>query len=186
MTLVAGLGNPTQRYKNNRHNIGFMVVDSLIDDLKPSKINKNQFFAELYKSSQILLLKPLTYMNNSGQSISAVMNYYKCDKLIVVHDDLEIPFGSVRIKHGGGNGGHNGLKSIDSLYGRDYDRIRIGIGRPENKQSVSDYVLNDFDDSQKKCLPIIVKHANEAVIYLVEHSVEEAASKFTSRKSLCN
>ncbi len=186
MTLIVGLGNPTENYKKNRHNIGFQVIDSLVDELKPLKINKNIFNAQLYKINSIFLLKPATYMNNSGFSVSSVAKYYKITNIIVVHDDIELPFGSIRIKHGGGNGGHNGLKSIDAHYGKGYDRIRIGIGKPQNKEDIANYVLSDFSKKESTCLPTIVSYVKDTVLFLLNNDIAETAAKFTVRKSLCS
>ena len=185
MTLVTGLGNPGEKYKNNRHNIGFMVIDKLIDDLKPTKINKSTFNGQLYKHKETFFLKPTTYMNNSGLSVISVAKYYNIDKLIVIHDDMEITFGSIRIKHAGGNAGHNGLRSIDAHFGKNYDRIRLGIGKPDDKDQIVNYVLSDFYKEQKDCLEILTDRAKDAVIYLLEHDTKETAEKFTSKKSLC-
>ncbi len=185
MTLVVGLGNPEATYKNNRHNIGFMVIDKVLYDLNPSKINKSSFNGELYKTSKTLFLKPQTYMNNSGLSVVQVMNYFDVKRVIVIHDDIEIPYGSIRIKHGGGNGGHNGLKSIDSHIGRDYDRIRLGISKPAYKEEVANFVLSDFSKSEQKCLPKILSYASEALSYLLEHDALMCASRYNIKKSLC-
>ncbi len=185
MILVVGLGNPTDKYRLNRHNIGFMVIDALINKYKPSLIKKTTFNGELFKFNNILFLKPVTYMNNSGLSVISVSKYFKVDKIIVVHDDLELPFGSVRIKNGGGNGGHNGLKSIDAHFGANYDRIRLGIGKPLLKDEISNYVLSNFSKKEVECLPIIIQRAIEAIIFLQNHTIEETASKYTSKKSLC-
>ncbi len=185
MTLVAGLGNPGNKYKNNRHNIGFMVIDALLYDLKPTNISKSIFKGDLYKTSNTLFLKPTTFMNDSGLSILAVTNYYKVSRLIVLHDDLELVFGSIRIKRGGGNAGHNGLKSIDLHFGKDYERIRLGIGRPEIKNEVVKYVLSDFPKDSFSCLERVVDHAKKTTMFLLNHSIEETSTNFTSKKSLC-
>ena len=111
MTLVVGLGNPDLQYKNNRHNVGFMVIDALLDDHPlAEKITKSNFKGELFKVPSMLLLKPTTYMNLSGESVRAVDDYFKPEQIIVIHDDLDLPFGTLRFKIGGGHGGHNGLR----------------------------------------------------------------------------
>ena len=118
MTLIVGFGNPDLQYKNNRHNVGFMVVDGLIDgQTSCEKITKTNFKGELFKAPSMLLLKPSTYMNLSGESVRAVSDYFKPDHVIVIHDDLDLPFGTLRFKIGGGHGGHNGLRSIDAHIG---------------------------------------------------------------------
>ncbi len=185
MTLVVGLGNPGPTYKNNRHNIGFMVIDKFLYDLNPSKINKSSFNGELYKTLKTLFLKPHTYMNNSGFSVLQVMNYFDIKRVIVIHDDIEIPFGSIRIKHGGGNGGHNGLKSIDAHIGKDYDRIRLGISKPINKENIANYVLSNFSKKEQKCLPKIISYASETLEYLLSQDAIKCASKYNIKKSLC-
>jgi len=186
MTLITGLGNPGEKYKKNRHNIGFMVIDAIVDDLNPTKINKSFFNGELYKSSNILFLKPTTYMNNSGLSVVSVVNYYKVDRLIVIHDDLELSLGVIKIKHGGGNAGHNGLKSIDAHYGKNYDRIRLGIGKPQNRDEIINYVLSDFYKEESECIEKMVVHAKDAALFLAKSSLEEACMQFSSKKSLCS
>ena len=185
MTLVVGLGNPGPTYKNNRHNIGFMVIDKFIYDLNPSKVNKSSFNGELYKTSNTLFLKPHTFMNNSGLSVIQVIKYFDVNRIIVIHDDIELPFGSIRIKHGGGNGGHNGLKSLDAHIGKDYDRIRLGISKPANKEDVADFVLSNFSNKERLCLPKIISYASEALEYLLSHNAAECASKYNIKKSLC-
>ncbi len=185
MTLVVGLGNPTPAYKNNRHNIGFMAINYLLDGLNPTKINKSIFKGELFKISKILFLKPMTYMNNSGESVLKVVNYYDVEDVIVIHDDMEIPFGSIRLKRGGGNGGHNGLKSIDSHIGNDYGRVRIGISKPPCKNDISNYVLSDFTEIEQMCLPKILEHSKKAIECLLENDVTSCQSKYNIKKSIC-
>ena len=185
MTLIVGLGNPGPTYKNSRHNIGFMVIDKFIYDLNPTKINKSYFNGELYKVSDTLFLKPHTFMNNSGLSVIQVIKYFDVNRIIVIHDDIELPFGSVRIKHGGSNGGHNGLKSLDAHIGKDYDRIRLGISKPANKEDVADFVLSNFSNKERLCLSKIISYASEALGYLLKHDALECASKYNIKKSLC-
>ncbi|MBR2918221.1 MAG: aminoacyl-tRNA hydrolase, partial [Campylobacter sp.] len=117
MTLVAGLGNIGKEYENTRHNVGFMLVDLILKDGGFSDVSSAKFQGELYKKGSLLLLKPSTYMNASGKSLKAVNDFYKPEHIIVVHDELDIAFGAMRFKHGGSSGGHNGIKSIDSLIG---------------------------------------------------------------------
>jgi len=185
MTLVVGLGNPEPAYKNNRHNIGFMVIDEFISNLNPTKINKSSFNGELYRTSKTLFLKPLTFMNNSGQSVVKVVNYFDIDKVIVIHDDLELLFGTLRLKHGGGHGGHNGLRSIDAHIGRDYDRVRVGISKPINKEDIANYVLSNFNKKQMECLPKIISYSCEALECLLKNDIMDCASRYTIRQSLC-
>ena len=184
MTLIVGLGNPDSKYKNNRHNVGFMVIDKLVDDHNCTHINKASFRGELYKSKNILFLKPHTYMNLSGDSVRAVSDYYKPERIIVIHDDLDLPFGTLRYKIGGGHGGHNGLRSIDACVGKDYYRTRIGIGKPDNKGDVANYVLSDFPKSQKETLEEILDIAFRATKGLINEELSTISSKYTLKKNL--
>nr|MBL0721035.1 aminoacyl-tRNA hydrolase [Sulfurovaceae bacterium] len=154
MTLFVGLGNPEATYENNRHNIGFKVIDNLVNHFKAKDVSKKSFYGNLYKSDDILFLKPTTYMNLSGKSLIIVKNFYKIDinNIIIIHDDLDLLFGALRFKKGGGNGGHNGLKSIDEVIGRDYIRVRMGIGKPEHRSEVANFVLSNFNDNQEEDL----------------------------------
>jgi len=186
MKLIVGLGNPTDKYKNNRHNIGFMVVDKLISDLKAFDISKKEFKGELYKSPKTLLLKPQTYMNLSGESVGAVCRYYKIDieDVIVVHDELDIEFGRVKIKRGGSSGGHNGLKSIDQHCDKDYLRVRAGIGKPEKKDVIS-HVLSDFSKEESECLQKVIDFSSKISIELLQNDLKDVQNSFSSKKSLC-
>lgn len=185
MTLIVGLGNPTDKYKNNRHNIGFMVIDKLIDDHNATNITKAPFKGALYKSKDLLFLKPFTYMNLSGESVSAVESYYKPDQVIVIHDELDVAFGEIRFKNGGSHGGHNGLRSIDAHIGTDYDRLRLGISRPKFKGDVTNHVLNDFSKEQQPCLKIIIKKACEILHDLAGTDIKSIQQKHASKKSYC-
>lgn len=182
MFLIAGLGNPGDKYTYTRHNVGFMVIDEMAKNLSlKTNINKSNFIADVVKSSTNLLVKPLTFMNNSGQSIVAIMDYYKIelDNIIVIHDDLDLPFGTVKFKIGGGHGGHNGLRSIDSHIGKEYIRIRVGIGKPNSKNDVANYVLSDFSKVELKQLEDIITHILRAIEALKTDSINEVKSKFT-------
>lgn len=187
MTLIVGLGNPDLLYKNNRHNIGFMVIDALLDDL-PSveKITKVNFKGELFKAPSMLLLKPLTYMNLSGESVRAVDDYFKPDQIIVVHDDLDLPFGTLRFKIGGGHGGHNGLRSIDAHIGTEYIRVRIGIGKPEHKSDVAKYVLSDFSSVQREFLPEMINHVKKSIKALLSEDLKEVSLQYSLKQTLCS
>ena len=180
--LIVGLGNPGPTYKNNRHNIGFMLIDELVSRQNAQKLSSSSFKGELFKFSNHFLLKPLTFMNLSGESIQAVKNFYKIEKVVVIHDDLDLPFGTLRFKHGGGHGGHNGLKSTDEKISREYARIRMGIGKPEHKGEVASYVLSDFSDSEFKHLKEWISTACDAVESLLENSLEDVSSKYTIKK----
>lgn len=185
MTLVVGLGNPTDKYKNNRHNIGFMVIDKLINDHNSSNITKTQFQGILHKTRNLLLLKPLTYMNLCGDSVSAVCSYYKPEQIIVAHDELDVAFGKIRFKNGGGHGGHNGIRSIDAHIGKEYDRIRLGIGKPEHKSEITAHVLSNFAKSEQSCLEKIIDKSCEIILTLQGSNIKSIQQEHSSKKSLC-
>lgn len=151
MWLFAGLGNPGRDYERNRHNVGFMVLDAVQSEFPVFGAYKSKFQGKISEgrlgNQKVLLLKPETYMNNSGQSVAKAANFYKIepDNIIVFHDELDIAPSTVRVKQGGGNAGHNGLKSIQAHLGTaDFWRVRIGIGRPHPQADVSNYVLDNF------------------------------------------
>jgi len=180
--LIVGLGNPGPAYIKNRHNIGFMVIDELITQKNAHKLSSSSFNGELFKYSNHFLLKPLTYMNLSGNSIAAVKKFYKIEEVVVIHDDLDLPFGTLRFKKGGGHGGHNGLKSTDEMIGRDYIRVRLGIGKPEHKEQVASYVLSDFSSDESEHLDSWIKHTCKAIKSLEASSLEDVSSKYTIKK----
>ena len=180
--LIVGLGNPGSEYAKNRHNIGFMVIDELISRHNANKLSSSSFDGELFKFSNHFLLKPLTYMNLSGNSIVAVKKFYKVDEVVVIHDDLDLPFGTLRFKHGGGHGGHNGLRSTDERISKDYARVRMGIGKPEHKGEVSSYVLGDFNSKETSHLASWISTTCDAVAFLLENSLEDTSSKYTIKK----
>jgi PTH1 family peptidyl-tRNA hydrolase len=183
--LIVGLGNPGPDYINTRHNIGFMVIDQLVKEFNARDVSSSSFLGDCYKFQNHFLLKPLTYMNLSGDSVIKVKNFYKKEKVVVIHDDLDLPFGSLRFKIGGGHGGHNGLKSIDSKIGREYIRIRMGIGKPEHKGEVSSYVLGEFSTKEKEYLEGWIKHTCEAIKFLQENTLEDTSSKYTLKEAKC-
>lgn len=182
MYLIVGLGNIGEKYQYTRHNIGFLVVDEMTKRLNTTNINNPNFKSSLQKSANNLFSKPNTYMNNSGIAVNAIKDYYKIDleNIIIIHDDIELPFGALRFKVGGGNAGHNGLKSLDSHITKDYLRVRVGVGKPLNKDEVSNYVLSDFSKKEleelyNKTIPHIIK----AIDALKELSLDEVKSKYT-------
>jgi len=190
--LIVGLGNPGSDYETTRHNIGFMVIDELVHRHKAGKLSSSSFNGELYKLQNTsvslenhFLLKPLTYMNLSGESVVKVKQFYKIEDVVVIHDDLDLPFGALRFKKGGGNGGHNGLKSIDSKISNEYIRIRMGIGKPEHKGEVASYVLSPFHQTQQKCLKEWIGRCCDAVEYLLTHSLEDTSSKYSQKGLEC-
>lgn len=177
MKLIVGLGNPGDKYKLNRHNVGFMAVDYLIDEFNASKVS-SKFKGELFKSDEFLFLKPMTFMNLSGESVVLVKNFYKIDNddIIVIHDDIDLKLGALRFKRGGGSGGHNGLKSIDAHIGNDYWRVRIGVGRPERKEEVVNFVLSDFKPEELECIEKLFPLIKEAV-----KNIKEAPSRYSKK-----
>jgi PTH1 family peptidyl-tRNA hydrolase len=182
MFLIAGLGNPGDKYELTRHNVGFMIIDEMIKNLTlQTNINKSNFIADVIKASSSLLVKPQTFMNNSGQSIVAIADYYQIplENIIVIHDDLDLPFGTVKYKMGGGHGGHNGLKSLDAHVGKEYIRVRVGIGKPEDKNDVANYVLSNFSKEELKQLEDIMTHIIKAVDALKHLPIDDVKSKFT-------
>ncbi|MDR2635485.1 MAG: aminoacyl-tRNA hydrolase [Campylobacteraceae bacterium] len=185
MFLFVGLGNPTESYANTRHNIGFKAIDALKVRFGASYISKPQFFGDLYKSQNALFLKPMTYMNNSGKSVAAVANFYKPEELVVIHDDIAIPFGSVRIKRGGSSGGHNGLKSIDSSISPEYIRVRLGVGAPKPMQDTVSFVLSNFSKDESECVLKLVDYAALICEELLSKNLDEVSQQYTSKKGIC-
>ncbi|MCT7537393.1 aminoacyl-tRNA hydrolase [Aliarcobacter butzleri] len=181
MYLIVGLGNIGEKYQYTRHNVGFLVVDEMTKNLQTSNVNNSNFQSTLLKSGYNLFAKPTTFMNNSGVAVHSIKEYYKIDleNIIVIHDDLDLPFGTVKFKIGGGHGGHNGLKSLDSHIGKDYIRVRIGIGKPQNKDDVANFVLSDFSKEELNKLEDIIKHTINAIEALKTADIDEVKSKFT-------
>jgi len=182
--LIVGLGNPGEKYKLNRHNIGFLICDYILKNLNSSNVTKSSFEGELHKSNDFFILKPQTFMNLSGKSVLAVKRFYKVHKVVVFHDDLDLNFGAVKIKVGGSHGGHNGLKSIDESIGADYIRVRIGIGRPIHKNDVTNYVLGDFTKEEQDELEKIYIHSLKIATALQHSNITEVATKFCSKNIL--
>ncbi|WP_034583401.1 aminoacyl-tRNA hydrolase [Helicobacter pametensis] len=163
--LIAGLGNPGPQYHYNRHNIGFLVLDALASKLDLSFKESKSLKSLVASSPSLILCKPLTFMNLSGEAILRCKDYYKIETLLVVHDELEIGIGALRFKRGGGHGGHNGLKSIDQHCGNNYIRARCGIGRPREGGDVAKYVLSDFDANPKD----LIEQCTQALLDFINH-----------------
>jgi PTH1 family peptidyl-tRNA hydrolase len=181
MFLIAGLGNPGDKYKLTRHNIGFLVIDEITKNLTTTNINNSNFKAIVYKAPNTLLVQPQTFMNLSGESIVAIANYYNItnDNIIIIHDDIDLQFGTVKFKIGGGHGGHNGLKSLDLNIGKDYIRIRVGVGKPNDKKDVANYVLNNFNKEELNNLNDIIPHIIKAIEAIKKEPLEKVKSTFT-------
>jgi PTH1 family peptidyl-tRNA hydrolase len=183
MDLIVGLGNIGQQYQNTRHNVGFLVIDEIAKNLHNiSNINKTDFNAIVWKNANAIYAKPTTYMNNSGIAVGNISRYYKIElpNIIVIHDDLDLPFGAVRFKQGGGSGGHNGLKSIDSHITKDYIRVRVGIGKAPNKDGVVDWVLSNFSKDQLQKLYLeIIPHIIKSIEALQNNDLNYVKSLYT-------
>ncbi len=182
--LIVGLGNPGPRYAATRHNAGFFVVDLLAARIGGSfKAHKGR--ADVVEARlagvPVVLAKPKSYMNESGGPVVAISRFYKIpvERIAVVHDDLDLPYGALRLKRGGGDGGHNGLRSTTSALGsKDYARVRFGIGRPPGRQDPADFVLRDFSAVERKDLAFHVDRAADAVEVLVSQGLEAAQNQF--------
>jgi PTH1 family peptidyl-tRNA hydrolase len=183
--LVAGLGNPGPEYAANRHNIGFMTVDLLAERISgrfKSHKSRAQVVEGRLSGQRVVLAKPMTYMNLSGGPVTALRDFYKVPvaNLIAVHDELDIGFATLRLKRGGGDNGHNGLKSITQSLGPDYLRVRCGIGRPPGRMDVAAFVLKDFSSAERKELDWFVDRAADAVEALIAEGLERAQSNYNS------
>lgn len=186
MILIAGLGNPGKKYSNTKHNIGFLVVDK-IGSKVGIDLNKNKFsgvFGEGFLNEEkLLLLKPETYMNLSGQSVSSASNFYDIDakNVIVVYDEMDLPLGTIRIKSGGGSAGHNGIKSIISSLGTDrFKRVRVGIGK-SFKDSGAKHVLSGFSRSEADAVNESIGRAADAVLAIIEKGIEKAMNEYNTK-----
>ncbi|SHG56756.1 aminoacyl-tRNA hydrolase [Streptoalloteichus hindustanus] len=184
LALVVGLGNPGPDYAGNRHNAGFMVLDELAARMG-GRFKAHRSGAEVVEGRlagrRAVLVKPRSFMNVSGGPVVGAARFYKVAPaaLIVVHDELDVDFGAVRLKLGGGEGGHNGLRSISkSLGAKDYYRVRFGIGRPPGRMDPADYVLRDFSSVERKELPFVVDRCADAVESLMTDGIEVAQNKF--------
>jgi PTH1 family peptidyl-tRNA hydrolase len=182
--LIVGLGNPGPGYAGNRHNAGFMVADVLVGRMH-SRFKRDrsrvQAAAGRLASAPVIIAKPMSYMNLSGGPLAAMRAFYKIppERMVVIHDELDLPFGTIRLKLGGGDNGHNGLKSLTSaLRTRDYYRVRIGIGRPPGRQDPADFVLTDFSATERKDLPLVVGRGADAVETLLSDGLAAAQDRF--------
>ena len=182
--LLIGLGNPGREYRDNRHNLGFMVIDRLIVRLNARGMKvqaKAIVTTATYEERKLILAKPQTYMNLSGQSAQGLLNFYKLpiENMLIAHDDLDIPFGTIRIRPGGGPGGQKGMAStIEQLGTKAFPRLRLGIGRPPGRMNPSDYVLQNFSREEMKTLSEIVDRAAEAALTFVVDGLDKAMNKY--------
>ncbi len=182
--LLIGLGNPGREYRDNRHNFGFMLIDRLCVRLgaRGMKLQSKAIVTDvLYQDRKLILAKPQTYMNLSGHSIQGLANFYKLplEKLLVAHDDLDIPFGSIRVRPGGGPGGQKGVASaIERLGTQDFARLRLGIGRPPGRMDPADYVLQDFSRIEMKDVSDVLDRAADAALSFVTDGLEKTMNRF--------
>lgn len=184
MKVIIGLGNPGEKYKDTRHNVGFMVIDELLKrhSIKLDKQKFNAYYAiEFIRGEKVMFVKPYTFMNLSGDAVRPLIEYYnvKVDEIVVVYDDLDLPTDKIRLRQKGGHGGHNGIRSlIDQLGTKDFNRIRVGIGRPTNAMAVVDYVLRSFTKEQKNDIEISILAAADACDDWLESEFLEVMNKF--------
>lgn len=186
--LVVGLGNPGEQYAGTRHNAGYLVVDEIASRIgaKFSRHRSNALVAEGWirpGAAKLVLAKPLSFMNLSGGPVSQLAKFYSIplERTIIVHDELDIPFDTVRIKVGGGHAGHNGIRDIaKALQTPDFIRVRVGIGRPPGRQDVADFVLKSFSSTERQSLPMLVSDAADAVTEIVESGVTAAQQRVHS------
>lgn len=191
MKMIVGLGNPGSKYKNTKHNIGFITVDEFAaqHNIEFNKVKFEAIYAEAFIGSEkVLLVKPQTFMNDSGRAVRPLMDYFnvEIEDLIVIYDDLDLPVGKLRFRQKGSAGGHNGIRSmIDHLATADFNRIRIGIDRPLGKQTVVQHVLSGFPKNQHEELLIAIKDGVAALDYWIEgHSFSEVMNQFNKKKKV--
>ena len=186
MILLVGLGNPTPDSNDNRHNIGFKIIDAINQKFTLSK-QKPKFKGLLttgnISNKKVYAIKPLTFMNNSGICIRELIEYFKIDteNIIVFHDDLDVDFTKIKTKFGGSSAGHNGIESIDKFIGKDYSRVRIGIGKPEKKITVSDFVLTNFSEEEKIDLEKIIKNIIDSMPILIDKKLDLFSSTVNNK-----
>lgn len=189
--LIAGLGNPGPEYAANRHNVGFMVVDLLAERIGGRFKRAGKAQAQVVEgrigppgpmNRRVILVKPMSFMNLSGGPVNALKDFYKVPlaNIVAIHDELDIDYGTLRLKFGGGDNGHNGLKSMTKAMGPDYHRVRFGIGRPPGRMPVADFVLRDFSSTERKELDYFVDRAADAVECLVIEGLERAQGTYNS------
>ncbi len=186
MKLIVGLGNPGRRYRLSRHNLGFRAIDHIAGG-SLVKVKEKKFRALIGKGKildeKVILAKPQTFMNLSGEAVGALKGFFRINltELILIHDDVDLDFGKIRIKQRGGDGGHLGLRSVIESVGDDrFLRIRLGVGRPTPGEEATEYVLSNFTDEQEKALPQVLDIAERAVRALIGFGVQKAMSEFNS------
>ena len=191
MLLFVGLGNPTPDSENNRHNVGFKIIDAINKKFSLSK-QKPKFKGLLttgnIEGEKIYAIKPLTFMNNSGICIRELLEYFKFDaeNVVVFHDDLDVEFGKIKAKFGGSSAGHNGIASIDKFIGKDYSRVRIGIGKPKNQIEVADYVLQNFDEEELNGINKISINITDSIGDLIDKKLDLFSSTVNNKQWVLN
>jgi len=182
--LLVGLGNPGPEYQLSRHNIGFLVLDALaeVEGFRWSRSPLSETSEGTISGNRVLLLKPMTYMNLSGRAVAPVVRELgiALERVLVVHDDLDLPFGRLRFRKDGGDGGHKGVRSIVEAIGEDFLRLKVGIGRPQRKEEVIDYVLSPFSEEQMERLPQLLERTTEAILSLLEEGLQIAMNRFNA------
>ncbi len=188
MLFIVGLGNPGTRFNGTKHNIGFEVIERLAYDhnIKVDRKKHQSFVGQgIIKGEKVILMKPQTYMNASGQAVADVLNFYKedSDSIIVVYDDTSLEIGRLRIRERGSAGGHNGIKNlIAHLKTQEFDRVKVGVGEKPPGWDLADYVLSRFDDGEMKLMKDAVKQAADAIVMMVDEGTQKAMNQFNRRK----
>ena len=184
MKIIVGLGNPGKEYEKTRHNIGFMAVEKLAEIMNIN-INKNKFNGlvgeGMYNGEKIMLIKPQTFMNLSGNCVQEVANFYKIDPedIVVIYDDIDIEFGKIRVRPNGSPGTHNGMRNItEMLQTQNFPRIRVGSGRPKEGQQLYDFVLSQFDEDEAKIMQNSIKNAADAAVEIIKNGLLKAMNQF--------
>jgi len=187
MLLLVGLGNPNPNHSNNRHNVGFLVIDAINEKFKLSK-QKPKFKGLLTTGTideqKVYAIKPLTFMNSSGICIKELIEYFKIDvkNVFVFHDDMDIDLGKVKVKFGGSSAGHNGIESLDKNIGKNYSRIRIGIGRPANNSTGADHVLDNFSNEEKQNVHELTQNIIKSLSVLISKDLDLFSSKINQKQ----
>ncbi len=186
MLLFVGLGNPNPNNTNNRHNVGFLVIDAINTKFKLSKQKpkfKGLLTTGMINDQKVYAIKPLTFMNSSGVCIKELLEYFKIEAkdVFVFHDDMDIDIGKVKVKFGGGDAGHNGIESIDKNIGKQYSRIRIGIGRPINNSTGAEHVLDNFSSDEKQCVKEVTENIIKSLPILIKKDLDLFSSKVNQK-----
>lgn len=186
--LIVGLGNPGPEYRQNRHNVGFMVLDEVAKELGESfgRVQSNAMVAQArHGEERLVLAKPRSYMNRSGGAVRALKNFYKLpmERLLVIYDEVDLPFGTLRLRPEGSSAGHKGMRSIiENLGGQDFARLRVGVGRPPGRMQTPDYVLQDFSRQEQEELPFVLGRAAAATLSFVREGIEAAMNHYNAKE----